>query len=139
MAAAAAGKRRKPEGSTCIAPILHLPSSATRAISTPSHCNTCATAAADILGQRLHSVSKQLVADVLPLTTHTRFRVRVVALQTLTPLMHLVGPPGRWVLQTSILCLGTAGCLSHHPCLTPCTQCNSPTHLRMVCMDVLLS
>jgi hypothetical protein len=40
---------------------------------------------------RLQPVSKQLVAGLLPLTTHKRYRVRVAALRALGPLMHQVG------------------------------------------------
>jgi hypothetical protein len=81
----------------CTHPLTSRKAQCLQSIAHPEVCHSCppaaaaaAAAAADILGQRLQPVSKQLVADVLPLTTHTRFRVRVVALQTLTPLMHLV-------------------------------------------------
>lgn len=40
---------------------------------------------------RLHSVSKQLVALVLPLTTHKRHPVRIAALQAVRGVMHQVG------------------------------------------------
>lgn len=39
---------------------------------------------------RLQPMAKQLVAALLPLTTHKRHRVRVAALQALGPLMHQV-------------------------------------------------
>lgn len=39
---------------------------------------------------RLQPVAKQLAAALLPLTTHTRHRVRVAALRALGPLMHQV-------------------------------------------------
>ena len=39
---------------------------------------------------RLQPVAKQLVAAVLPLTTHKRHRVRIAALQALGPLVHQV-------------------------------------------------
>lgn len=56
----------------------------------PSH----ATAS---LGMRLHSLSKQLVAALLPLSTHKRHRVRIAALHALGPLMHQVcGRVGGW-------------------------------------------
>lgn len=39
---------------------------------------------------RLHSVSKQLVAQLLPLTTHKRHTVRIAALQAVKVTMHQV-------------------------------------------------
>ncbi|KAF5842633.1 armadillo-type protein [Dunaliella salina] len=40
------------------------------------------------LGMRLHSVSKQFVAQLLPLTTHKRHTVRIAALQAIKVVMH---------------------------------------------------
>lgn len=42
------------------------------------------------LGMRLHSVSKQFVAQLLPLTTHKRHTVRIAALQAIRVIMHQV-------------------------------------------------
>jgi hypothetical protein len=42
------------------------------------------------LGTRLQPVAKQLVAALLPLTTHKRHRVRVATVRALGPLMHQV-------------------------------------------------
>jgi hypothetical protein len=50
--------------------------------------NACCPAAA--LGMRLMSLSKQLVAALLPLTTHKRHTVRIAALQAIRGIMHQV-------------------------------------------------
>lgn len=39
---------------------------------------------------RLHGVSKEVVAALLPLTTHKRHRVRIAAIQALKVVMHQV-------------------------------------------------
>jgi len=46
---------------------------------------------------RLHSVSKQFVAQLLPLTTHKRHTVRIAALQAIRVIMHQVSwSRARW-------------------------------------------
>ncbi|GBF95342.1 hypothetical protein Rsub_07770 [Raphidocelis subcapitata] len=47
----------------------------------------CVEALAASLGVRLHPVSKQLAAALLPLTTHKRHRVRIAVLRALGPLL----------------------------------------------------
>ncbi len=39
---------------------------------------------------RLHNVSTGIVASLLPLTTHKRHKVRIAAIQAITPIMHQV-------------------------------------------------
>ena len=46
------------------------------------------THASDALGMRLQPAAKDLVASVLPLTTHKRHRVRVAAIRAVGAIMH---------------------------------------------------
>lgn len=39
---------------------------------------------------RLSTISKDIVAALLPLTTHKRHRTRITAIEALTVVMHLV-------------------------------------------------
>ena len=55
------------------------------------HCPLRCWCSAAALGMRLMSVSKQLVAALLPLTTHKRHTVRIAALQAIRGIMHQVG------------------------------------------------
>lgn len=43
------------------------------------------------LGLRLGATSKELVAALLPLTTHKRYRVRIAAVEAIRDVMHQVG------------------------------------------------
>lgn len=45
---------------------------------------------AGALGYRLGATSKELVAALLPLTTHKRYRVRIAAIQAIRDVMHQV-------------------------------------------------
>lgn len=45
---------------------------------------------AGALGYRLGATSKELVAALLPLTTHKRYRVRIAAIQAIMDVMHQV-------------------------------------------------
>lgn len=47
-------------------------------------------AGAGALGHRLGSTSKELVAALLPLTTHKRYRVRIAALGAIRDVVHQV-------------------------------------------------
>jgi hypothetical protein len=63
----------------------------------------CRAVPAAILGLRLGATSKELVAALLPLTTHKRYRVRIAAIEAIRDVMH------------QVRLLATAGC---HPCQT---------------------
>lgn len=55
------------------------------------------------LGLRLGATSKELVAALLPLTTHKRYRVRIAAIQAIRDVMHQVGGASTSVTPASIM------------------------------------
>lgn len=57
------------------------------------------TVPAGALGLRLGATSKELVAALLPLTTHQRYRVRVAAIEAIRDVVHQVGSWGYWGKQ----------------------------------------
>lgn len=88
-------------------------------------CTTNGTSSIDCvhhaaaLGMRLMGASKQLIAALLPLTTHKRHRVRVAAIQAINRVTHQVGS---CVVRTARTLTAECwwgccmpGCLSHPP------------------------